>query len=147
MRWPGGGVAENKHVLTNYYPTASPHIFAWLTHSPPDAPVCFVLIIFPNLSIFEKHSFGVSEATSLIVNASACNAKNGTTCHTPAAFEHRRQCCVRCTFLFTCLCECAGVGWGKKLNTQQMAILWLSLQWNADQQTRWNIFCSEPRWL
>lgn len=45
MSWPGGAVAEHKHVLTNYSPTVSSRIVVRVTHSP-DGMVCFVVKTF-----------------------------------------------------------------------------------------------------
>lgn len=45
MSWPGGAVAEHKHVLTNYYLTVSSGMAVWVAHSPDDA-VCFAVMIF-----------------------------------------------------------------------------------------------------
>lgn len=142
MSWPGGAVAEHKHVLTNYYPTASSRIVVWVTHCPDGL---FCSNDFLNLETYSSRS---SEAhfTDCQPISMQCKERLHVP-HSIPAFQHRQQ-CVQCTFLLTCLCECVGVGWErKKLNTQQMAILWLSLQWNADQQTTWNIFCSETQMI
>lgn len=89
-------MAEHKHVLTNYYPTASPRLFVRVTHSP-DAAVCFVLIIFPNLSPFEKHSFGVSVTTSLSQRISMqCKERN----HLPHSTCFSTQAAMMCTMYF-----------------------------------------------